>query len=368
MAEDESKFVPQDVVGPKTDTGGQVGQTSEAPPDAQSQTPEQTQADFELTPEQKLFKFMAEIKQRIISLLETLEVSLEDTDKILSKVVDVTDNDLGFHVIGAIQHESIRGDLEVRINNLQKILKNGLLSNYEGQDQKMNPRDWSKRARTARVSNKVPYVWFNITSKSAGGYLSGHWHSDFGVLFDLSHFKKIDPSNGEKTRNRTYMSSRNGGSGNDTEFGYKLFSRVSPKMFKGLVISQDKNIPEGLPVSLPELEKLKEGLDGYEQKIFMDLFQEFDSALFRFDLSEYQVSDKSKLHGEIKDVIKLMFELRNNLRFIRIIKAMKDVYTKRTDALFPVYDTNGNLLWPRQMSHEEVKKFVAERDVKKGGE
>jgi hypothetical protein len=30
--------------------------------------------------------------------------------------------------------------------------------------------------------------------------------------------------------------------------------------------------------------------------------------------------------------------------------------------LVPVYDQDGNLLWPKQMSYEEVKKFVVERD------
>lgn len=30
--------------------------------------------------------------------------------------------------------------------------------------------------------------------------------------------------------------------------------------------------------------------------------------------------------------------------------------------MLPVYDTHGNLLWPRTMSHQEVKRFIAERD------
>jgi hypothetical protein len=35
------------------------------------------------------------------------------------------------------------------------------------------------------------------------------------------------------------------------------------------------------------------------------------------------------------------------------------------DLLVPVYDTLGNLCWPKQMNYEEVKAYVAERDAKK---
>ncbi len=36
--------------------------------------------------------------------------------------------------------------------------------------------------------------------------------------------------------------------------------------------------------------------------------------------------------------------------------------------LLPVYRSNGNLLWPKQMTYKEVKAFVAERDAKKAWE
>ena len=35
------------------------------------------------------------------------------------------------------------------------------------------------------------------------------------------------------------------------------------------------------------------------------------------------------------------------------------------ELILPIYDSKGNLLWPKQMSHEEVKKFVTEREVNK---
>ncbi len=37
----------------------------------------------------------------------------------------------------------------------------------------------------------------------------------------------------------------------------------------------------------------------------------------------------------------------------------------KTSELVPIYDSFGNLLWPKQMRYEEVKQFVAEREAKK---
>lgn len=49
----------------------------------------------------------------------------------------------------------------------------------------------------------------------------------------------------------------------------------------------------------------------------------------------------------------------------KIISQMEQVYQGRKNLLLPIYDDNGNLLWPKKMSREEVKKFVAERNAKK---
>ncbi len=50
----------------------------------------------------------------------------------------------------------------------------------------------------------------------------------------------------------------------------------------------------------------------------------------------------------------------------RSLEADNFVKTMRASELaLPVYSYDGNLLWPRQMSYEEVKKFVAEREAKK---
>ena len=46
-----------------------------------------------------------------------------------------------------------------------------------------------------------------------------------------------------------------------------------------------------------------------------------------------------------------------------VIKMRSSV--KKEENIIPVYNRNGDLLWPKQMDYEEVKKFVEERDKKK---
>ena len=43
------------------------------------------------------------------------------------------------------------------------------------------------------------------------------------------------------------------------------------------------------------------------------------------------------------------------------IAVMKDIEQDKPELLVPIYDLNGNLLWPKQMSYEEVKKHIEEK-------
>jgi len=51
-----------------------------------------------------------------------------------------------------------------------------------------------------------------------------------------------------------------------------------------------------------------------------------------------------------------------------VINVMKQCYEKKKQMMLPMYDQKGNLLWPRKMTYQEVKQFVAERDKKKAEE
>lgn len=52
-----------------------------------------------------------------------------------------------------------------------------------------------------------------------------------------------------------------------------------------------------------------------------------------------------------------------------LVKRLSERLKKQPDGNFaPLYDNTGNMLWPKQMSYEGVKAFVAERDAKKAAE
>lgn len=48
-------------------------------------------------------------------------------------------------------------------------------------------------------------------------------------------------------------------------------------------------------------------------------------------------------------------------RATQIANVMKRAYKDRPEMLLPIYDLNGNLLWPRQMNYEDVEKLVGKR-------
>ncbi len=45
----------------------------------------------------------------------------------------------------------------------------------------------------------------------------------------------------------------------------------------------------------------------------------------------------------------------------QVKKVILNTYKNKPELLLPIYDIDGNLLWPKQMSYEEVQKLVAER-------
>lgn len=44
---------------------------------------------------------------------------------------------------------------------------------------------------------------------------------------------------------------------------------------------------------------------------------------------------------------------------------MLELYKGKSEFLIPIYSVEGNLLWPKQMTYEEVKRFVSEKDKRK---
>ncbi len=49
----------------------------------------------------------------------------------------------------------------------------------------------------------------------------------------------------------------------------------------------------------------------------------------------------------------------------RLEKIMRETCKDDKESLIPIYNKQGDLLWPKQMSYEDVKKFVAEKKKEK---
>ena len=49
----------------------------------------------------------------------------------------------------------------------------------------------------------------------------------------------------------------------------------------------------------------------------------------------------------------------------KIVDEMMEADKEKPELLVPIYDLYGNLLWPKQMPYEEVKKLVADREKEK---
>ena len=71
-----------------------------------------------------------------------------------------------------------------------------------------------------------------------------------------------------------------------------------------------------------------------------------------------------------KGIVMKMTRSENDKDFSveNLISLQEKIYAEKKENILPIYDANGNLHWPKQMSYEEVKKFVAERDKDKKDE
>jgi len=49
----------------------------------------------------------------------------------------------------------------------------------------------------------------------------------------------------------------------------------------------------------------------------------------------------------------------------KILKIQKEVFKDKKELMLPIYDEVGELIWPREMTREEVRQFIAERDKDK---
>ena len=160
-----------------------------------------------------------------------------------------------------------------------------------------------------------------------------HRHDNVAVIFDISDLEETDP--GPKGRfdlgrdelfPKTFTSAsvvdtpgskKIGSSKPRTEFGFITATRIPPRKFQGLVYSSIK-------------------------RDYIEYFSQKTQSL-QYNGKEYYTDTEI-------------------LRIVRNIAAtMVEANKDQLRLLMPIYDSKGNLLWPKKMSYEEVKKVVVER-------
>src|SRR3989338_8780624 len=160
-----------------------------------------------------------------------------------------------------------------------------------------------------------------------------HRHDNVAVIFDISDLEETEP--GPKGRfdlgrdelfPKTFTSAsvvdtpgskKIGSSKPRTEFGFITATRIPPRKFQGLVYSSIK-------------------------RDYIEYFSQKTQSL-QYNGKEYYTDTEI-------------------LRIVRNIAAtMVEANKDQLRLLMPIYDSKGNLLWPKKMSYEEVKKVVVER-------
>ncbi len=310
---------------------------------------EKSEPQFESQPEQELEK---EPEIKIPEDIEKLEEELspEIIEKIMEKVQDIAKPEVGYHVIQNV-------DNHTQPELLKQILKDGLLGADFFSDA-MRSKAASKEDWAKSIKQRNAVIFFNITGRgSERFYLKGDEteiaksnYVDVAnqgkviVLFNLEKFKEEESTLKKRNeggrprlikKNNTYQGDHfdkitdYSEDGVDTEYGFILRQRVAPRFFTGIVIKLTR------PLTQWEIQKgIQEGK------------REFDL------IHNYGAENINALVPEAQ----------------RIANVMQKTDKGKEELLVPIYDIRGNLLWPKKMYREEVKKFVEERDSKKSEE
>lgn len=318
-----------------------------------SKEPNQKKIDeeFEKLPKEEKDKLMFEIQERAekeniefdkekAEEIETVEKELspEVIEKIMDKVQDINTEGVAFSVI--------------ENSKFRKILEEGLLGSYEepqaisGSD--IDKKEWAKNTREKRNS----LVYFNINQAKHGSYDIPEykvWYSEWfqhsrrnmtiGLTFDLKKFTKAEPI----PENRF----------TEKKLPARTYRILYAEMYQKEAKPWDKKYPK---------EKEKWEIDStYGLGLAHRVAPRFFTGLitkFR-DLSGGEMLE-NKEDANSNEILGLYFK-----KLEALIQDIKDQYKDKSNFLLPIYTIYGGLVWPKQMTHDQVKKFVAERDKAK---
>ncbi len=286
------------------------------------------------------------------------ELSEEEIERIMDKVQDINDYGTAYHVITPSEDfpTSIEGRQDIRSWNerLKDVFRDGLLGTIHerlGMASKIDREKWAKGVR----DEKRGEVMFNIVGRefrdTEAGQMEleealrkgGTWiemgtqmwqDSDkVAVILDLSSFQEVEPRKDSEnfalpTTKTFHIDSLNiktnekGELMAESSFGFALYPRVAPRLFKGLVFKAARNYTN---------EEVEQHL-----KVWGDTPERRRA----YENAKTEEADPQKLQERADEIVALM----------------REVCKDRLDLLVPVYDVRGNLYWPEELSHEEIEK------------
>ncbi|HEY4519174.1 MAG TPA: hypothetical protein VJK01_02355 [Candidatus Paceibacterota bacterium] len=291
-----------------------------------------------------------EIQQEVVNLKKSIEFIGEEVmekelspkviEIIMRKIQDLDTEYTPYSVIGQYKGSGEKGggvSTDLSIDNyvqLNDILKDGLLgSSYEDDDIKSDLKRKEIWLKNIRKIKNARIVYFNIVSRTADakeikrnvndlrtklklpsdeilemGYNTWGSLGKIYLIFDLVKFKEA--RHYKKQEINTFRIEVEHSRKNDLPItnsvaGFTLANRIAPRFFRGIVI-QDKV--------------------GFLRK------KELENSTMR--------------------------QMVENIATI-----MKRVYSNKKELLIPIYDIEGNLLWPKLMSHEEIKKINRNENI-----
>lgn len=323
------------------------------PPESEGQPNfEETIEPVEVSSNQSTFEEAKETPER--------ELTPEEIERVMEKVQDIDNPYLNF---GYNAFEPYYSDNECPEGLFKSILKSGFLAMWGVGEKRPKVQDWPKYIRDSRELDRGPVFHFAKLGESRDVYGPAHGSGKLGqmrnisgscflspgniaVIFDLSKYKEIKDR--KEFKSKTYKSKTYISRGGGTLEGYQLKYRVAPRFLKGIVLysGRQKTHEE----AQKELQVIK---DQYEKMVQYNRYHGYTSKPFDMNkMLESIRGGQTENENYLPDVQKL---------FQSMIEVDKD----RPDWLLPIYDIYGNLWWPKQMTYEEVKEFVAERERKK---
>ena len=311
------------------------------------------------------------------------DLSPEEVEKIMEKVQDINAPGTAFTTIA-----SQRPGKSEQQSRLKNIIEHGLLGlkttstwpektypEYVTQDGLVDKGKWTEAIRSQPKGEKEAPIFFNVMVRSViRGYQplqlmrdSDYVHHEGTVtlIFDLSKFREVTPY--------TY---RDGGAGpggwrSETmpQEPYTYFVHQNDDNLLRVTTNLEKQglagekLRAALEPGSEALKKLYESSSGFygepENKGYLDIEGE--------NGSHYSAGLCLNEKGEVlpSDEWGFILPFRITPRFFQGLVINKQDKAPFAEVLktfaVPIYDSSGNLLWPKQMSHQEVAELVTKR-------